>query len=637
MAKLGLNTSRLSKGISFLVLAILFIALVVINNSIFRNVRLDLTEKNLYTLSEGTRNILADIKQPINLYLFFSEKASRDYPQIRNHHVRVKEMLEEYRLRSNDMLKISYIDPEPFSEDEDRATQVGIQAVSVGDETLYFGLAGTNIVDDVEVIPFFQSNKEIFLEYELGQLIYSLTRLKKPVMGIMTTLSMYPTQIDPQTGRMNNSWVITEQIEKLFDVRLVLSDATEIEEEIDVLMVVHPKNLGDSTLYAIDQFIMRGGRGLFFVDPFANAEFLPIPENQPLQDSHAKSSSLNRLFDSWGFSVDENSVIGDRKRALKASLSTGSIVRHIAMVGTKQQDFDIDDAAMSGLQSVNFGMSSYIKANNPEDAAVKIDPLITTSKNSMPIPLQQFRFMANPDILQRGFKATGEKYILAARVRGKLKSAFTQAPQNDDENESDAPEPRAHLAATKNQAELVVIADTDLLTDSMWVRVQNFFGRRIVQPLAGNGDFVVNLLESLFGDTNLINIRSRASYSRPFTRIDKIETEADQKYRETAEQLQKELNQIEARLRELQKEKADKQSALLTQEQQRELNNARQKKIKVRKQLRHVLHQQNEDIENLGTTLKIINIGLVPLLVMLIAAILGFLRVRNQYKEISAA
>lgn len=633
MKKPALSTS-LSSGATFAVLAILFITLVMINSAVFRSVRLDLTENNLYTLSEGTLNILSGLTQPLHLYLFFSEQASRDYPQIRNYHIRVKEMLEEYRLHSNGMLKVSYVDPEPFSEDEDRAAQLGVQAVTLDDKSLYFGLAGTNVLDDTEAIAFFQPDREVFLEYELGQLIYGLAKLKKPVLGIMTRLDMHPDRVDPQTGQMERAWVIVGQLEKLFDVRKVSADTNKIGNDIDVLMVVHPKNLGDKTLYAIDQFVMRGGRGLFFVDPVANSDITDLPQDQPLQDAHARSSSLNRLFKSWGFSVNEDSVIGDGSRALRASLSTGATVRHLTMIGMKPQDFDIGDAAMSGLQSVNFAMASYIE--DEDDATITIEPLITSSSNAMPFAIDLFRFSPNPDLLQQKFTATKEKYTLAARVRGNLESAFARAPQDDDGDvtEATASASGEHLASTQDQAELVVVADTDLLTDTMWVRVQSFFGQNIVRPLASNGDFVGNVVESLFGDSNLINIRSRASYSRPFTKVEEIETEAEQKYREAAEKLQQELNQINNRLRELEKEKTDKQSALLSRKQQQELNNARKKRIEVRKQLRNVRHQQNKDIENLGTTLKVINIGLVPLLVTLAAGVLGFLRLRNRRREV---
>ena len=539
MKKRTFNVTRLSSGATFVVLIVLFITLVTINNVAFRNLRLDLTENDLYTLSEGTRNILKSIEQPLHLYLFFSEQASRDYPQLRNYHVRVREMLEEYRLHSNDMLKVSYIDPEPFSEDEDRAAQLGVQAVALDDKTLYFGLAGTNVLADAEAIPFLQPDREVFLEYELGQLIYSLMQLKKPILGIMTTLDMHPDQLDPQTGQRGKEWVIASQIEKLFDVRQLSSAVSDIDADIDVLMVVHPKNLTDATLYAIDQFVMRGGRGLFFVDPVANADVLPPPTDQPLQPAHARSSSLNRLFKAWGFSVNESSVIGDRGRALRASLSTGGTVRHLAMIGAKAQDFDGGDAAMAGLQTVNFAMASYIEAENPDADGIAIEPLISSSDNAMPFAIDLFRFSINPDMLQQEFEATGEKYLLAARVRGNLKSAFPQPPQDEDTDaegdDAGASGATLHRAATVAQAELVVVADTDVLTDSMWVRVQNFFGQSIIRPVASNGDFVSNVIESLFGNSNLINIRSRASYSRPFTRVERIEARAERQYRETAE------------------------------------------------------------------------------------------------------
>lgn len=627
-------SSKLSKRATFAVLIVLFLALIVINNLTLRGFRLDLTENRIYTLSQGTRNILKNIREPITLYLFFSEKASKDLPSVRNYYTRVKEVLEEYRHYSDGKLDVKYVDPEPFSEEEDRATQLGIQAVKIrGGEPLYFGLAGTNAVDDIEVIPFFQQEKEVFLDYELGKLIYGLSRLKKPVLGLMTTLNMYPTRLDPQTGRMNDPWILTEQLEQLFDVRLVHVDQEKIGDDVDVLVVVHPKSLAEKTVYAIDQFIMRGGKGLFFVDPVANSEFIPTPQDQPMQDAKAKSSSLNRLFKPWGFTVDEETVIGDGGRALAVGLSTGGNAKHLAVIASQPSDYSKDDVVMDGLQSINFAMASHVRLNNPDDAAVVLEPLVQTSRKAMPISIQRFRFNVHPDHLRQGFSATGEQYALAARIRGPLKSTFKEPPRDEegeDETAGDAAQ-QAHLDATEQQAELVVVADTDVLTDQMWARTSDFFGQRLITPIASNRDFVINLVENLFGNTDLINIRSRASYSRPFTRVEAIEQRADRRFREAEKKLRQELNTIDNRLRELQQKRTDKQQAtLFTAEQQKELRLAREKKVKVRKELRNVRHQQVKDIERLGTQLKIVNIGVVPAVVVIAALMIGLLRVRRR-------
>lgn len=629
-----------SKKLFFTILIVLFLGLVIINNTLFHNVRIDLTENNLYTLSPGTLQLVGKIKQPIDLYLFFSEEAATDYPQIKSYHSRVKEMLEEYQLYSNKKIRLHIINPEPFSEEEDRATQLGIQAVQVKGGTLYFGIAVANSIDDIEVIPFLQMEKEVLLEYDLSQLIYSVMRLKKPVLGLMTTLNMYPTQINQQTGAVNDPWVITDELEKLFEVRLVHTDTVEIEDDIDVLMLVHPKDtqtrkpeLPDATLYAIDQFVMRKGKGIFFVDPFSNVEFLPMPAGQPLQDANAKSSSLNPLFKKWGFEVDARNIIGDDKLALHTRNQHGQNMRNLSVISATKDYLDSKDPVLASLQSINFAMASYIKTLPNKDPSVEIIPMVETSEFASPIALNRFRFLSDPGMLQQGFNPTGKKYPLVARIRGPLPSAYAEPPKSDESDTAPVELKNPHLTKTQGTADLIVVADTDILSDQLWAQAQSFFGKRIVRPFASNGDFVGNSIENLMGSDDLIGVRSRVNYSRTFTLIDEIERVANQKYRETAKQLQQELDQIEQRLQKLQQQRSDKQKALLTQEQLNELNHATAKRAQVRKQLRHVLHQQNEDIEGIGTRLKIINIGGVPILVALIALVVGFTRLRSRRRS----
>ena len=380
--RVNLLSGDLSSGALLAALVGLFFVLMILNNTLLRGVRVDLTENNLYTLSDGTRNLLAKIEEPINLYLFFSEKETKNLPRIRNYHSRVKEVLEEYRLLSDGKLNIRYINPEAFSEEEDRATQLGLQAATVksGDK-IYFGLAGTNALDTTEIIPFLQTDRESFLEYDLGKLIYSLIHVKKPVLGLMTDLPMYPTRLDNATGRMNPAWLITEQLEQVFDVRLVFTDTDTVDLDVDVLMVVHPKNLPQKTLYAIDQFVMRGGKGLFFVDPYAETDYVSQPADAPLQDPKAKGSDLNQLFQAWGFKVDDDTVIVDTARAMPVTIQPGQPpVPYPAVVSAVNQDFNQQDVVMDALESVNFYLASHIRMEDGAEA--ELTPLVQTSKTS---------------------------------------------------------------------------------------------------------------------------------------------------------------------------------------------------------------------------------------------------------------
>ena len=629
------NSRNLSSGALIAAVVALFFVLMILNNTLLRGVRMDLTANNLYTLSDGTRSILEQIEEPINLYLFFSEKETKNLPQLRNYYNRVKEVLEEYRVIAGGKLKVRYVNPEAFSEEEDRATQLGLQAATVkGGDKVYFGIAGTNALDTTEVIPFLQSQREAFLEYDLGKLIYSLIHVKKPVLGLMTDLPMYPTQVDPSTGRMNKPWIITEQLEQLFDVQLIFTDSDAVPEEVDMLMVVHPKNLPEKTLYAIDQFIIRGGKGLFFVDPHADADRVPQAADTPLQDAKAKASDLNRLFRAWGFNVDGDSIIVDNARALPVTIQPGQPpIPHPAVLSMRTQDFNHEDVVMNTLESINFYLASYVRLES--GAEVELTPLVNTSKQSMPVSIQRFRFIPHPRNLLQGFQPTGESYPLAARIQGTFKSAFEKAPVADEEEGTSSGASAPHQAMTKAPGVVAVVADTDVLTDRMWAQARQFFGQRIVQPYASNRDFIINLVDNLFGSNDLISIRSRASYSYPFTLVQEIEEQATQKYQATEQSLQRELREAETKLQELQKERSDKKSTLLTASQRDEIRKFRQKKVEIRKKLRNVRHQLVKDIENLGAKVKAINILTMPLVVTVAALILGFLRVRRRKRGVA--
>ena len=618
---------QLSRGAMLAVLVGLFLVAIGLNKT-FSNFRIDLTENRLYTLSDGMLNLLGSLDEPINLYLFFSEKSTRDQSSLRNYYQRVLDVLEEYRLHTDGKLIIHTIDPEPFSEEEDRAAQFGIQAVRRPDgNSIYFGIAGTNAFGEVEKIPFLQPAREVLLEYELGQLFYSLSRTDKVVVGLMTTLDMMQVRMNPATRQMNKPWVITEQLEQLFDVRLVLTDAEEIDPEIDVLIAVHPKNLTEQTEYAIDQFIMNGGKGFFFVDPYADSEFLPQDPNEPMQDPLAKSSNLNKLFKAWGFEVDERSVIGDRKNALPVALSTGQQMRHLAMVGVPGAELNQDDVVMKDLKAINFAMASHIRLTGSDDS-VTLEPLIQTSEQSGLIPIERFRFIGSPEALQQGFKVTGESYVLAARIKGQFKSAFSEPPEGVD--------PLTHKASADEESNIIVVADTDVLTDRMWAQVRSFFGQNIVQAFASNRDFLINAADNLTGSNDLIGIKSRSGFSRPFTHVDAIEEAAEQQFKATEQRLNEELKRTEQRLQELQAKRTDSEAkTLLTPEQQAEIQRFRMEKIETRKKLRQVRHRQTADVEKLGTQLKVINIGAVPFAVIVVAVILGLLRVRRRKKVIN--
>jgi len=618
------SASRSAFGrLGLVALAVIFVVAVSLANIIFRGARVDLTENNLYTLAPGTVKTLGNISEPINLYFFFSDRATTDIPYLRAYAGRVRDMLREFAQDSNGMLKLHEVDPIPFSDEEDRATQFGLQGIRLDNtaDPVFMGLAGTNSVGDEQIIAFLDPSKEAFLEYELAKLVYSLANPKRPVVGLMSGLPMN-AGFDPMTQQMRQPWTITTQLRQLFELRMIEPTETQIADDVQVLMVVHPKELSDATLYAIDQFILRGGRAMLFVDPWAEAD-PGNPQDPASAMMGGRSSRLDTLLGPWGIKVSSDTFVGDDRFALQVMGPDGRAVRDIGLIGVDAGGLDPDDVVTSGLSLVNLGFAGAISSE--ANAAATVTPLIRSSDLAAPVPTASLGLMSDPEMLRKGFNPTGERYILAARISGKVPSAFPQgAPA------SAAAGGKAQLKAAEAPINVVLVADTDLLGDRLWVQTQNFFGQRMANAFANNGDFVVNALDNLLGSSDLIGIRGRATFSRPFTRVQELRRTADERFRVTEERLQQELRDTEQKLTELQARREDRDAQILTPEQAQELERFREQRVTIRRELRQVQRNLDREIERLGNRLKAINIGLVPLLITL--ASLGVLLLRRRHR-----
>ncbi len=622
MQMINLSKKSMLSSSGLLVLGLLFVAVIVLSNSVFRGAKIDLTEGDIYTLSEGTINVIKSIEEPINLHFFYSEKLTTNIPSIRGYAIRVKEMLQEISDIGGDNVRLKIIDPEPFTESEDEASRFGMQGVPTNTpgENIYLGLAGTDSVDGSAMIPFFDPSKEQFLEYDIAKLIYSLANPKKPVVGLMTGLSLNQ-RFDPTTTQIVPPWVIREQLDEFFEVRNIQTTATAIEDDVDVLMVVHPKEITEVTQYAIDQFVLAGGRALVFVDPHADIDRPPQDPRNPQAAMQAQlSSNLSKLFPAWGIVFDETKVVGDRQYALQVRTSpTRPPSRHIGLQSLNGDAMDSVDVVSAGLESVNINTSGYFKHSSPEGSNLTFSPLLTSSEDAMPFEAMRLIFMRDPASLLDDFTPTGERYIFAGRLSGAAKSAFSERP-----SESSISKP--HLIESTEDLNIILVADSDILADRMWVRVQDFLGQRLVSAWANNGDFIVNALDNLMGSTDLISIRARASFQRPFTTVKELERAAEQRFQAKEKELQARLEEAERNLSAMQNNKDDGSRLLITNEQKAEVEKFQLERIKVRKQLRQVQHDLNKDIENLGTTLKIVNIGLVPFLITIVALLLLMMR-----------
>jgi ABC-type uncharacterized transport system involved in gliding motility auxiliary subunit len=615
---------------------ILFGAINILSNTSLSTARLDLTADKLFTLSPGTKAVLAKIGEPITLRYYFSERLGREIPSYGVYGTRIREMLQEYAAAAKGKIKLEIIDPRPFSDDEDRAVGYGLQGVPVsqGGDLVYFGLAGSNTADKEEIIPFFQPERERFLEYDLTKLVYNLSIAKKPAVGLLTGL---PVQGDFRQ-RPPEPWAIYTQLTQFFDLRSIDRDAATIPADIGVLILAHPQNLPDKTLYAIDQFVLRGGRALVFVDPHAEGE---MGRPGMAAQTGLTGSNLKKLFDAWGIEMVEGKVAGDRLAARRVNAGTETRVRavdYLAWLQLKDEgNFNRSDILTAETGLLQMASAGILK---PKDGVgTTVTPLIRTSPQSTQIDVDAVKMAPDPVKILAEFKPDNEPYILAARVTGKVKTAFPDGPPpepaKEGEEKKDQPAAPAaeRLTESKVPLNLIVVADTDLLEDRFWAQVQEFFGQRLLIPMAANGDFVVNAVDNLLGSDELISLRSRGMSARPFVAVQEIQRDAELRFRAKERELQEKLRDTEKKLNELQSQGqpgGDAGRTILSREQQEAIEKFRADMLSIRRELRDVQYELRRDIEGLEMLLKFINIGLIPILVAVAAVIVGVVRSRRR-------
>ncbi len=601
-------------GLGLFLLALAFVMVILLNNLWFSGIRVDLTENKLFTLAAGTREIVEDIDEPINLYFFFSEKASEDLTTLRAYANRVRELLQEYALLADGKINLQLIDPEPFSDAEDRAAAFGLQGVpanSAGDE-LYFGLAATNALDDQQVIEFFQPDKEEFLEYEISKLIQNLLVQSKPKVGLLSTLKVQG-DIDMNTFQTTPAWVVIDQIDQASELQTIAPDAESLPAGLDLLVLIQPLGLGESLLSSIDQFALSGGRILVFVDPLAEMDQSQV--NPMMGMSGAESSIDFPLLAGWGVLLRKDVVLGDAQQALTVSGADGQPVRHLSILGLQAQNFNIEDVTLSSLETINVSTAGILDVL--DQRSTQVDVLMASSEYAMPIERLRLKMLGDPSELLPDFKATGLVYPVAVRITG---SATSQYPVTVDGDDS---------VLNTGHLNVIVVADTDILTDRLWVQLQDFFGQRIVSPWANNGDFVTNAVDNLTGSSALISIRSRGRFSRPFEVVQDLRREAEASYLNSANDLQSQLAETERQLGELESSRDEQNLLSLSPEQEATLVRFQQEKLRIRKALRNVRHQLDKDIEMLGSTLKFMNIVLMPLVLTFILLVLKYLRLHQ--------
>ena len=598
-------------------------------------VKLDLTQQRLYTLAPGTRKILADLKDTLTLRFYYSRTLGSRLPVYGAYADRVSEMLREYASVSGGKIRLEFYDPEPFSPTEDRAVAYGLQGVPIdqGGEQVYFGLADSNLLDDERTIAFFQPERERFLEFDLTRLIYELSSPKRKLIGVMTSL---PLDGDPRMMMMTQNraagqpWVSAMQLRQAFGVRQVALDAQVIDPDIEVLLVAHAQNLSDNTLYAIDQFVMRGGRLMAMVDPHSEAQGA-VADPQTGQPPRDTASNLAKLFDAWGIAYDGSQITGDLKGAWRVRAGPGDragAVDYVAWFNIRD-GLNTNDPATADLTQVTVASPGALAKK--EGAAIEFTPLLSASDMSGTVALDRIKNFPDPGKILADFKPDAKPHVIAARVRGALVSAFAEAPPPPVDVPGTAPKEKialpAHLAKTDGPANMVVVADSDILADRYWVRVQEFFGQQEATPFSDNGPFVANLIGTLAGGDALIGLRSRGASLRPFELVENMQRNAETRFRQTEQELSRHLDETQKKLTELRTGRGSQGAPAIISEQQREtIDTLRRDIADTRGKLRTVQLELRRDIRTLETELRLFYIVLVPAVLTLMALVLGVAR-----------
>ena len=622
---------RSAVAVFAIVLAIvLFLSVNVFSALTFSSARSDLTQGKLFTLTQSTNNVLKTLKEPVTLRLFQSTALLQAAPGLNVYSDRVQELLRTYQELSNGVVRIEIIDPIPFSIEEDRAIQFqmrGFNLTGAGEQG-YFGLVGTNSVDDVQVLSFLDPAREQFLEYDLTRLVFNLARSGKPVVGVIDGIGMMGT---PRSN--NEPWAVTRQLNATYDVRPLKFAANGIPSDADVVLVAHPAGLSVRTRYALDQFALRGGPIIIFVDPFA--------ENSPTDPQNRMqylfpSSELAELFARWGIEVPTGKAVGDRSMAIRVSAFAGPsrvLVDYVPWLQLRPEAFNAEDVITSRLQLMRMSSAGTIQDLGMD--GLTVTPLIQSSRDSMLIDTAVLRRRDDPSRLLDNFQPSGVRQNLAVRISGHARTAFpTGAPElNPDEDPNanpNAPKPAEPPLVTEGNINIIVVADVDMLDDTHVANAQG-------TPVSSNGDFVVNAVENLAGGGALIGLRGRGLSHRPFTTVERIEDTARAKYFATEQQLEQELQKTQQQLAQLQSLNRDEKAfELLSQDEQRRIIEFNQKMLTLRQQLRDVRAALNQDIDRLETRLQFANIALVPLIVIIFGMIHASWR-RAQLRRARAA
>lgn len=602
-----LHNKRFLTGTILAIAAVLFLVLNITSGFMFKSLRLDLTANKLYTLSDGSKQIIRGLEEPIRLRLYFSKSLANINPYLVSFAARVEDLLKQYQSASRGKVIVEIIDPEPFSAAEDAAVNHGLQGAAIDNAgtEFYLGLVGTNGLSDKQVIPFLQPNRETSLEYDVSQLIYKLAHPEPRIVGVMSSL--------PIEGGMNSQpWSIWQQMSQLFELQVIDYNADEISKDIKTLMIIEPSTFTDKALKAIDDFVMRGGHVLAFIDPATEvADARTAYLNKTRQK---EAGDYLALLKAWGIDFDDNKVVTDRALAKSVRVPYEGrevAVRYPLWMDFVANNFDKNDILSASLERLTLATPGALAKS--ADATTEFTPLITTTDQAMLVDAKNVQeYQQDFASFINSYKPSGS-YVTAARVSGPIKSAYGDASVKD--------------------ASIIVIADCDMLHDHFWLNVQSVMGQDFAVPTASNANLVLSALDNLSGSNALISIRNRGSFARPFETVRDIEMKSQDKYRASEQMLQQKLQIAKQKLEQLENQKKEGNNVLLSAQQKQEQESFRKELIDTRAELRDVRRKLNQDIESMAIGVKFFTIGFIPLLIVLFGLGTWGLQIQREFKS----
>ncbi len=617
-------------GLAMLALVVLAVNIIASRLS----TRVDVTSEKVFSLSEGTEKILEKLDSEVTAKLYFSRSLKELPVVVKTYATRVEEVLTEYAARSGGKLKLETLDPKPDTDDEEWAQRYGINAARLpSGESMFFGIVFQQGAKEV-VIPYLDPRREELLEYDLSEALVSVFRKETAKIAIASSLPVMGGGGAQAMGGGEGPWVFVTDLKRNFDVQELLPSTREIAPEIQVVVLIHPKNLDETTLYAVDQFVLRGGRLIAIVDPLSRVDLMMASAMQRGQMPDA-SSDLAKLFGAWGLEYDKAKLVGDATMATRINAG-GAELSYPFFMSVGETAFNAQSVIAGKLRQMLLGEPGSI-ALKAGTTGVTLEPLITTTKESGTAQAMLAGIMGPQDVM-REMKLDGQERVLAGLLKGKLKGAFAAAPADapPPEGGSGAPPPRQlpHLAESAGESTVLVIADTDFLFDGNAVEKFPFGNQMMVRMRNDNLSFLSNAVDFLGGSQDLISIRSRGRIARPFTRVAALQASAQKRWQAEEERLTKELTDLQGKLNDLQKQRTDGNRFVLTAEQQKKIDDFREQERAVKKARRDVRRNLREDIERLGNRLVALNMLVVPFACTVFGAVV-FARRGRRRKEVS--